>query len=42
VEFGLVGKTMHMVDEGVAVQDLETLSRIYKTFIDQWFANANA
>lgn len=41
VEFGLVGQTMHMVDERVAVQDLETLSRIYKTFIDQWFANAN-
>ena len=42
VEFGLVGQTMHMVDERVAVEDLETLTRIYKTFIEQWFANANA
>ncbi|MBC7313305.1 MAG: succinyl-diaminopimelate desuccinylase, partial [Rhizobium sp.] len=33
VEFGLVGQTMHMVDERVAVEDLETLTRIYKTFI---------
>ncbi|MBW8447080.1 MAG: succinyl-diaminopimelate desuccinylase [Arenimonas sp.] len=42
VEFGLVGQTMHMVDERVAVEDLETLTRIYKTFIEQWFDNANA
>ena len=27
VEFGLVGKTMHMVDERVALADLETLTR---------------
>ncbi|WP_147178579.1 succinyl-diaminopimelate desuccinylase [Ciceribacter naphthalenivorans] len=42
VEFGLVGQTMHMVDERVSVEDLETLTRIYKTFIEQWFANADA
>lgn len=42
VEFGLVGQTMHMVDERVAVADLETLTVIYQTFIEQWFANANA
>ncbi|MCJ7995042.1 succinyl-diaminopimelate desuccinylase [Rhizobium cremeum] len=42
VEFGLVGQTMHMVDERVAVEDLETLTRIYRTFIEQWFANAIA
>ncbi len=41
VEFGLVGQTMHMVDERVAVDDLETLTRIYKTFIDHWFAHAD-
>ena len=40
VEFGLVGQTMHMVDERVAVADLETLTRIYKTFIEQWFEHA--
>jgi len=40
VEFGLVGQTMHMVDERVAVADLETLTAIYETFIARWFANA--
>ncbi|PLP57267.1 succinyl-diaminopimelate desuccinylase [Mesorhizobium loti] len=37
VEFGLVGKTMHMVDERVAVADLETLTLIYQRFIEDWF-----
>jgi succinyl-diaminopimelate desuccinylase len=40
VEFGLVGQTMHMVDERVAVSDLETLTTIYETFIERWFENA--
>lgn len=40
VEFGLVGQTMHMVDERVAVSDLETLTAIYETFIERWFENA--
>lgn len=30
LEFGLVGQTMHKVDERVAVADLETLTRIYE------------
>ncbi|MGR6466960.1 succinyl-diaminopimelate desuccinylase [Rhizobium sp. PAMB 3182] len=38
VEFGLVGQTMHMVDERVAVADLEKLTRIYETFLDRWFS----
>ncbi|PYB77733.1 succinyl-diaminopimelate desuccinylase [Rhizobium wuzhouense] len=42
VEFGLVGQTMHMVDERVSVADLETLTVIYQTFIEQWFAHAHA
>ena len=37
VEFGLVGQTMHMVDERVALADLETLTRIYRRFIEDWF-----
>jgi succinyl-diaminopimelate desuccinylase len=37
VEFGLVGQTMHMVDERVAVADLETLTQIYQRFIADWF-----
>lgn len=40
VEFGLVGQTMHMVDERVAVADLEVLTTIYETFIERWFAHA--
>jgi succinyl-diaminopimelate desuccinylase len=41
VEFGLVGQTMHMVDERVAVADLETLTTIYETFLERWFLNAD-
>ena len=37
VEFGLVGQTMHMVDERVALADLETLTQIYRRFIEDWF-----
>ena len=37
VEFGLVGQTMHMVDERVALEDLETLTRIYQRFLHDWF-----
>lgn len=38
VEFGLVGQTMHMVDENVALADLETLTEIYRRFILDWMA----
>lgn len=41
VEFGLVGQTMHMVDERANLKDLETLTHIYETFIERWFENAN-
>ena len=37
VEFGLIGKTMHMADERVALSDLETLTRIYQRFLADWF-----
>ncbi|MGB6117966.1 MAG: succinyl-diaminopimelate desuccinylase [Mesorhizobium sp.] len=37
VEFGLVGKTMHMVDERVPLAELEQLTRIYQRFIADWF-----
>ncbi len=40
VEFGLVGQTMHMVDERVAIADLETLTQIYGTFLSRWFGDA--
>ncbi len=37
VEFGLVGQTMHMVDERVALDDLEALTRVYRRFLEDWF-----
>ena len=37
VEFGLVGQTMHMVDERVALSDLETLTQVYEQFIADYF-----
>ena len=37
VEFGLVGQTMHMVDERVALADLEALTSIYERFLEDWF-----
>jgi succinyl-diaminopimelate desuccinylase len=37
VEFGLVGQTMHQVDERVPVDDLRALTTIYRTIIDRYF-----
>ncbi|WP_306026835.1 succinyl-diaminopimelate desuccinylase [Stappia sp. MMSF_3263] len=36
VEFGLVGQTMHQVDERVAIADLDRLAAIYKRFLDDY------
>jgi succinyl-diaminopimelate desuccinylase len=36
-DFGLVGATMHQVDENVAVDDIETLTRIYQRLIEGYF-----
>ena len=38
LEFGLVGQSMHKADEHVAVQDIETLERVYRLVIDGYFA----
>ncbi len=38
VEFGLVGQTMHMVDENVAIADLEGLTVVYEDVLKRWFA----
>ncbi|SSZ39773.1 succinyl-diaminopimelate desuccinylase [Bartonella grahamii] len=38
VEFGLPGQTMHMVDECVALDAVETLTTIYERFIVDFFA----
>jgi succinyl-diaminopimelate desuccinylase len=40
VDFGLVGQTMHKVDERVAVEDLERLTRIYRRVIAGYFERA--
>ena len=37
VEFGLVGRTMHQVDERVAVADLDRLTAIYGRVLDSYF-----
>jgi succinyl-diaminopimelate desuccinylase len=36
-EFGLVGLTMHKVDERVELSDLNVLTAIYQTFLDLFF-----
>ncbi|MEL6840969.1 MAG: succinyl-diaminopimelate desuccinylase [Pseudomonadota bacterium] len=38
VEFGLVGKTMHQVDERVAVDHVHQLKAIYKRILTDYFA----
>jgi succinyl-diaminopimelate desuccinylase len=37
VEFGLVGQTMHQVDERVPIADLRALTTIYRTILDRYF-----
>ena len=37
LEFGLVGQTMHQIDERTPVADLETLTKIYLTVLDRYF-----
>jgi len=37
LEFGLVGKTMHKVDESVSVSDLKKLTKIYQNILVSYF-----
>src|SRR5271154_5935165 len=37
IEFGLVGQTMHAIDERTPVSDLEKLTRIYRGVLDRYF-----
>jgi succinyl-diaminopimelate desuccinylase len=39
IELGLVGASMHMVDELVPVADLELLTRVYQRLIERYFAD---
>ncbi|WP_398475752.1 succinyl-diaminopimelate desuccinylase [Tardiphaga sp.] len=38
IEFGLVGQTMHQIDEHTKVADLEQLTKIYRGVLDRYFA----
>lgn len=38
VEFGLVGKTMHAVDERVDIEQIEQLKRVYSAILADYFA----
>ncbi len=38
VEFGLVGQTMHQVDERVPIADLRALTMIYRKIVERYFA----
>ncbi len=40
IEFGLVHATIHQIDERVPVADVELLTRIYRRFIESYFAGA--
>ena len=40
LEFGLVGQTMHQVDEHAAVADLATLTAVYRKVLDRYFDRA--
>ena len=37
IEFGLVGQTMHQIDERASVADIEKLTRIYRAILDRYF-----
>jgi succinyl-diaminopimelate desuccinylase len=38
IEFGLVGQTMHQIDECASVSDMDKLTRIYRGILDRYFA----
>jgi succinyl-diaminopimelate desuccinylase len=38
IEFGLVGRTMHQIDENVGIDELEMLTRVYGRIIRDYFA----
>jgi succinyl-diaminopimelate desuccinylase len=38
IEFGLVGQTMHQIDERTPVADLEMLTKTYRGILDRYFA----
>jgi len=37
IEFGVVGQTMHKIDEHVAIADIDTLTAIYRRAMERFF-----
>jgi succinyl-diaminopimelate desuccinylase len=37
IEFGLLGQTMHQVDERASVRDIETLTKVYRGILERYF-----
>ena len=37
LEFGLVNKTMHKIDECVSLKDLKNLTKIYQNILEEYF-----
>ncbi len=37
IEFGLLGQTMHQIDERASVKDIETLTKVYRGILDRYF-----
>jgi succinyl-diaminopimelate desuccinylase len=37
IEFGLLGQTMHQIDERASVKDMEMLTRVYRGILDRYF-----
>jgi succinyl-diaminopimelate desuccinylase len=40
VEFGLVGATMHKVDEQVSVADVRMLTEVYERIVEDYFSES--
>jgi succinyl-diaminopimelate desuccinylase len=38
IEFGLVGQTMHQIDERTPVSDLDKLTKVYRSVLERYFA----
>ncbi len=37
IEFGLLGQTMHQIDERASIKDMELLTRVYRGILDRYF-----
>jgi succinyl-diaminopimelate desuccinylase len=37
IEFGLLGQTMHQIDERASLKDIEMLTRVYRAILDRYF-----